>query len=252
MKKFTLIFLFLCFSASLLAQDIIITKENERIEAKVLKEYEAVILYSLFNTSTDSTYLIQKAKINTITYEDGKVFSYNDIKPAASNISGNNNTSTKPEKRFKNVIRLKPFVTIYSAFLGIFEIDLQYVRYVGRKVGIPFELDFFTGQNDMGGGFALLTGVEAVPVTHRQKSGLFVQGLIGIIYCTPVKVSADRYNCVGCFVLKGGGGLVLNANVGYQLVTKGGLLFNAAIGPLYNTLTNKVAARISIDFGVAF
>jgi len=67
MKKFTLVFLFLCFSTSLLAQDIILTKENERIEAKVLMEYEAVVQYKLFNALTDSIYFISKAKISTIT-----------------------------------------------------------------------------------------------------------------------------------------------------------------------------------------
>jgi hypothetical protein len=101
MKKSTLLFFFLCFSASLLAQDIIITKDNVRIEAKVLMEYEAVIKYSLFNTLTDSTYLIPKAKINTITYENGKVVSYEDIDFRAPNVTNNNKTTKKTEKNFR-------------------------------------------------------------------------------------------------------------------------------------------------------
>jgi len=226
MKKLTLTFLFLSLSTSLLAQDIIITKDNKRIEARILREDNTVILYSLFNASADTTYLFSKKNISSITYENGKVVSFKD-------------------KEFKNVIRLKPFATVQSAFLEIVEIDLQYVRYVGHKVGIPLEFDFFSGLNDMGMGFALLTGFEYVPLTHRQKSGLFLQGLAGIIYCSSTAMGSSE-------IKEQGAELILNANVGYQLVTRQGFVFNIAVGPIYNTLTNKVAARISIDFGVAF
>ena len=249
MKKITLTFLFLWFSASLLAQDIIITKKNERIEAKVLIEYGDFIQYVLFNAPADTIYTVTKAKINTITYENGEVVSYKDIKPAAPDIPGNNNTTAKSEKKFKNVIRLKPFATVQGVFFGVFEIDFQYVRYAGRKVGIPFEFDIFTGDN-LGLGFALLTGIEAVPFTHRQKSGLFLQGLLGIIYASQFKEADINY--YGGFPPEAKAGFIANVNVGYQLVTKGGFVFNAAIGPLYSRLTNKVTARISIDFGVAF
>jgi hypothetical protein len=47
-------------------------------------------------------------------------------------------------------------------------------------------------------------------------------------------------------------GFVANANIGYQLVTKKGFVFATAIGPMYSGLTNKVTARFSLDFGVAF
>jgi len=186
MKKFTLLFLFLCFSASLLAQDTILPK-----------------------------------------------------------------TTTKPEKELKNVIRLKPFATVYGLFVGVYELDLQYARYAGKKVAIPFEFDIFAG--DMGVGFALLTGIEAVPLTHQQKSGLFLQGLLGIIYASHFRETLTSH--FGNTYLSepyGKAGLILNANVGYQLVIKKGFVFNAAVGPMYNTLTNKVAARISLDVGVAF
>jgi len=43
MKKLTLLSLFLCFSSCLFSQDIIITKENDTIKAKILTEYDAVI-----------------------------------------------------------------------------------------------------------------------------------------------------------------------------------------------------------------
>ena len=226
MKNFTLAFLFLCFSASLFAQDVIITKENKRIEAKILKEDNTFILYSLFNASTDTTYLFSKKYISSITYENGNVVSFKD-------------------KEFKNVIRFKPFATIYAAIFQSIEIDLQYVRYVGHKVGIPVELDFFSRQYNQGMGFALLTGFEYVPLTHRQKSGLFLQGLVGIIYCSPV---LEDYR----IITEGETGLILNANVGYQLITKGGFVLNVAVGPMYNTITNKVTARFSVDLGIAF
>jgi len=186
MKKFTLTFLLLCFSASLFAQDTILPK-----------------------------------------------------------------TTTKPEKEFKNVIRLKPFATLQGALFGTLEVDLQYAHYVGNKVAIPFEFDIFS--SGAGVGFALFTGIEAVPLTHQQKSGLFMQGLLGIIYTSHFRgTNTSPFGYTDQLGPQGKAGFIVNANVGYQLVTKKGFVFNAAVGPMYNTLTNMLTARISIDFGVAF
>ena len=94
-----------------------------------------------------------------------------------------------------------------------------------------------------------------MPLTHQQKSGLFLQGLLGIIYASHFREIVKYYYNPLVYeeeVVSAKAGLVLNANVGYQLITKRGLVFNAAVGPMFNTLTKKVTARISIDFGVAF
>jgi hypothetical protein len=147
------------------------------------------------------------------------------------------NTDTPPpvntsEKVFYNVIKIKPVATISSAILGFLEFDFQYTRFLTKKVGIPIELDFF-GANGYGMGFALMTGIEAIPATHRQKSGLLLNALAGVIVYEKA-------------------GFVANPNIGYQLVTKKGFVFAATIGPMYSGLTEKITLRFSLDFGFAF
>jgi hypothetical protein len=234
MKKLILLSSLLCFTICLFAQDIIVTKDNERIEAKVLKTYDAVIKYALFSDPNGETFLMAKSKIVTILYEDGVVETFENAgaNTAQQNAIANNKTvAADNEKIFKNVIKLKPLSTIISAFSGILDINLQYTRYLTPKVGIPLELDFATAYGMTG--FNAMTGVEAVPATHRQKSGLLINVLAGILVVDDV-------------------GLAVNINIGYQLVTKKGFVFATTIGPRYNTIENKISPRISIDFGFAF
>jgi len=138
-----------------------------------------------------------------------------------------------PEKIFHNVLRFKPMATIIAAGLfGYFELGLHYARYLTPKVAIPVEFDIF-GRTGVGVGFTLLTGIEAVPLTHRQKSGLYLNGLLGM----------------GIFE---GAYFIANPNIGYQLVSKKGFVFNANIGPMYSSSINKVTFRWTLDFGFAF
>jgi len=43
-----------------------------------------------------------------------------------------------------------------------------------------------------------------------------------------------------------------HADLGYQLVTKGGFVFNIAMGPRYDILFNKVKFHFILSFGGAF
>jgi hypothetical protein len=61
---------------SLLSQDLIITKKNDTIRAKILKEYDMAFEYALFNNQEDSTVLILKTEINAIIYKNGNVKSF--------------------------------------------------------------------------------------------------------------------------------------------------------------------------------
>jgi len=232
MKKIFLLSLFLCFSAYLFAQDIIVTIENDSIEAKVLKTYDAVVKYVLFDDQQGTSFFIAKAKINSILYENGVVENFESATVNSAQSNTKPDVSASTEKVFNNVIRLKPLATVIAAFQGIFEIDIQYARYLTPKFAIPVEVDFF-GATGLGMGFALMTGIEAVPATHRQKSGLFLSALAGVIVYE-------------------GAGFVANPNIGYQLVTKKGFVFNTALGAMYSGLTNRVTLRISLDFGFAF
>ena len=241
MKKITLVFLFLCFSVSMLAQDIILTKENERIEAKVLMEYEAVIQYRLFDAPTDSTCFIKKEKINTITYANGKVVSFEDFNstPPKTTISAqavppNDPVAKLPAKKqneFKCLVRFKPIATIAGAILGIFNYEMVAVPYVHPKIGIPVEVQFAFANRTSG--IAVLTGIEAVPVTHQEKSGLYLNYEIGGIF------------------IAGYLGLGTAAHVGYQLVTKKGFVLTPALGFQYDTLSQKISFHYMLDIGFA-
>jgi len=232
MKKIFLLFLFFSFFTGLFAQDIIITKKGERIEAKVITVYEAVIKYALFSDPDGPTFLIMKSKIESLTYANGVVEILENEKSntAESNVIALN--TAKPEKIFKNVIKVKPLATVIGAVLGFFELDLQYARYLTPKIAIPVEVDFVGGGN-LGMAFGFMTGIEGVPVTHRQKSGLYLNALAGVIIYDGVSVLA-------------------NPNIGYQLITKSGFAFSATIGALYSGYTNVVTPRFSLDFGFAF
>jgi hypothetical protein len=123
-----------------------------RIEAKILKSYDAVIKYAPFSDPEGEPLFISKDKILTILYEDGVVETFNtdntknadnvnNIDNAKSNVT-NNKTTPVPstEKTFYNVVKFKPFATIYALIYGSIEVDIQYTRYLTPKVGIPVEV----------------------------------------------------------------------------------------------------------------
>jgi len=235
MKKFAIFLLFFCFSTCLFSQDIIITQANDSIRARVLSVYDAVVLYTLFDDPENISHVISISDINKINYHNGEVDTFSDVisNSVEANLLNEHlpKVATSQENIFQNVFRFKPLVTIVGAILGMFELEVQYARYISPGLAIPIDVDVFAG----GGlfGFAVLTGLEGVPLKHRQKSGLFLNALAGIMVLDKV-------------------GFVTNAAAGYQLMTKKGFVFNAAIGPEYNTLTHKVRVRFTLDFGFAF
>ena len=244
MKKIIFLTLSLCFSVGLFAQDIIITKYNERIEAKVLEINKIDVKYELFDfkndTYSDTVYLIYKSEVKLIVYQNGMVEYFdNDDK---ENVVDKSDVVTEqpdvveqpqPAKVFRNVIRMNAFATIQAAAaLGAFDIDLHYAYYVSSKLAIPVEVEVFAG----GGGetgFAILSGIESVTGRRSQKSGFFADVLMGLVV-------AD------------GAGFAANANVGFQAITRRGFAFNIAGGPMYNTITGKFNLRLMINFGIAF
>ena len=246
MKKIIFLTVSLCFSVGLFAQDIIITKYNERIEAKVLEINKIDVKYELFDfkndTYSDTVYLIYKSEVKLIVYQNGMVEYFdNDDK---ENVVDKSDVVTEqpdvveqpqPAKVFRNVIRLNPFVTIYSAAaLGAFDIDLHYAYYVSSKVAIPVEVEVYVGERFGNAGCAVLSGIEVVSAKYRPKSGFFADVLSG-------------------FVVAGGEvGFAANANIGYQFISSRGFAFNVAGGPKYDTITGKILPRLMINFGIAF
>ena len=237
MKKILLFALCICFSSCLFSQDILITNDDKVLEVKVIQVYDAVIKYALFSEPDGQTYLILKSKIKSLTYESGVVeyFQSANNNSAAPNVNNDNKPSVpaQTEQIRKNVIKANLFPTLYALYYGAFELDLQYSRYLTPKFAIPVQLEI-CGMRNLGIWFTLQTGFEVVPFTHRQKSGLLINALGGII------------------AVQGNVGFIGHADIGYQLVSKGGFVFNMALGPGYDSFTNKVGFHFMLCFGGAF
>lgn len=78
MNKASLLALGLAFATNTFAQDIIITRDAKKLEAKVTELGVFVIKYKLANEVDGPTYVLPKNKIAAITYENGRVETYFD------------------------------------------------------------------------------------------------------------------------------------------------------------------------------
>ena len=81
-KKLTLIAFALIATMSLWAQDIIVTKDAQKIEAKILEVSTTEIRYKEFDYQDGPTFILSTDEIATITYGNGKVVVYNQSKSA--------------------------------------------------------------------------------------------------------------------------------------------------------------------------
>jgi hypothetical protein len=249
MKKLIFIFLFVIYFVALFSQDIIVTIENDSISAKVLKVYNTTVRYVPFSEQDGSSFFISKSMIVSITYENGEIENFNDF----NNVTGKttNTVVIKPvikeeqKKLFSDILTVNPLAILLSeALYQYFEIDFKYSRYVHTKIAIPLEFDLFLG-GEIEAGFAFLTGIEVVPLTHQQKSGLLLNALVGIcgyqISNRQVVMKNELYI-----------GTIVNANAGYQLVTKSGFVCSATAGAMYGSITKKLTPRFTLSIGLAF
>jgi hypothetical protein len=225
-----------------MAQNIIVTKAGERFEAIILGEDEAEIELMLFNSNDSTIYLLSKEDIETITYQEKKTEDFEEVLPQSNieiitpedDVVMELPVAKQTSERIrKNILRINPLTTILGAVLGGFEVELQYAGYFHPKVGVPILIDIASFSGIFG--FAIMAGIEAVPLTHRQKSGLFINALAGVMGINDTEI-----------------GFVCNANLGYQLVSKGGFVLTGALGPEYNTITNTFRAKIMLAFGFGF
>ncbi len=81
-KTFSLLVCALCASI-VVAQDIIITKDAQRIEAKIQEVSNQEIKYKLFTYQDGPVFVLSIADINSITFENGDVQVYNPISSQA-------------------------------------------------------------------------------------------------------------------------------------------------------------------------
>ncbi len=92
MKQINIILLTLCMSTGLFAQDIIVEKNGNEIESKILEVGLSIVKYKKFDNLNGPTFEILKSQIFMIKYENGTKDVFNKIdqkkedKPKASNL----------------------------------------------------------------------------------------------------------------------------------------------------------------------
>ena len=118
---FTLIVLALC--SVIYAQDIIITNDAQKIDAKILEVSKTEIKYKELNNLEGPTFVLETGDIHSVIYANGKVVLYEQnktpeplkeekqeiVSPPSSNVS-NNNTNFKQEL---NLARVANYSGIY-------------------------------------------------------------------------------------------------------------------------------------------
>jgi hypothetical protein len=139
-------------------------------------------------------------------------------------------SQTADNWKWGGMVRYKPVNTIVSLANGGFEFVTDWIPYITPNIGIPIEIDLGTA-----GGVKILgimTGFEAVPFRHKEKSGLYFTVLGGLF------LVEDLYM-----------GFIAKADIGYQLVTNGGFVFTPAIGIKYSA---GISFDLMVDVGVAY
>ena len=116
------------------------------------------------------------------------------------------------------IVRVDPLTTILEVFAGSvfgypsFGIIADWVPYVMPCIGIPVEMEVSTLNSIYG----IMSGIEAVPLRHKEKSGLYLSAMGGLYYISYKMVTFG-----------------LKARIGYQLVTDRGFVLTPAVGVKY-------------------
>ncbi len=105
MKKVLMLLLAVCISATMLAADIIVTKDSQRINAKIEEVGLDVVRYRRSDNLTGPIYSIAKSDIQSITYENGYVETFNQYTPAKPSVvvqPQNNTNANIPQEILRN------------------------------------------------------------------------------------------------------------------------------------------------------
>ena len=77
MKKIVSLLFAACVAVGAFAQDLIITRDGQRLEAKVLEVSNAEVKYKEFNIQDGATFILRADEINTVVFENGSVKVFN-------------------------------------------------------------------------------------------------------------------------------------------------------------------------------
>lgn len=77
MKKIVSLLFAACVAVGAFAQDLIITRDGQRLEAKVLEVSSVEVKYKEFNNQDGATFILRADEINTVVFENGSVKVFN-------------------------------------------------------------------------------------------------------------------------------------------------------------------------------
>ena len=139
MKQIILIVLLWMSCTFIFAQDIIVTKQSEKIEAKITDVEQDFIKYKKFNYQEGPTYTIKKSEIASIIYQNGVVESFMD------NVDSGQDKSEHNEKNdVYSVIRNpKLFFQGKCKHIDLYESGSSY--YFNSWVGNTYKMNRYHG-----------------------------------------------------------------------------------------------------------
>ncbi|WP_026463268.1 hypothetical protein [Adhaeribacter aquaticus] len=169
MRKILLLFFFIFFSYAANAQDIIIKKNGDEIQAKVLEIEVNVVKYKRFDNLTGPTISVLKNELFMIKYENGTKETFSKTQPPVG---------ITEQPAVQETIKLNgPRVgfTIIGGDLATRLKDEFNVNPFITQFGWQFETRLFTTSNGTSGLF------EFVPLIGGLEQGKFLPSLNGLI-----------------------------------------------------------------------
>ena len=185
------------------AQDLIITRDGQRIEAKVLEVSSTEVKYKEFNTQDGATFILRADEINTVVFENGSVKVFNaqaqaeDNQPLAEQAAAEQNAAIQQSAAAEQVL---PQVALFTMdddiyFLGDRKFtETEYLAFVQENCQPAYEAFMKgaklrkTGWQLLASGLPILTagvvlcgvgvGIGRTQNNPQLRNGLYISGAI--------------------------------------------------------------------------
>ena len=260
LKKFILSFLIIfCWECHITAQDIIVTKQSRKIEAKITDVEPDCIKYKKYNYQEGPTYTIKKSEIASIIYQNGDVetFSVEELS-ASTSVPTSSNDFVKGQCSHISIsskslfggdkARLHGFV-LGEPVAGLGDREIENKIRTGELVFYE-DRDFkdYLEKNDREAYYKLKQGFAL------QVSG-YVCIVTGCAVCLSFSLTSLIANDIDfsstIALPAAGAGLLFAAAVGLPMYFSGRNTTNKKVPALYNSHINRsYTSSLSWNFGV--
>ena len=246
MKQIIFIVLLWMSCTFIFAQDIIVTKQSEKIEAKITDVEQDFIKYKKFNYQEGPTYTIKKSEIVSIIYQNGDVETFAEQQPKPSDV----NMKSKDEfieGQCKHISFTSKAIKYSGYVIGDF--DGLSESEIGDKIQAG-ELVYFTVTEFRD--YIKKFDPEAYK-KFRQGSALQIVGFttifLGYIVGFPAVIAGAAMGGEMTTVIIGSVGLVLASAVGIPVWFAGTKTYTKKVPELYNSHVNRTN-RTSLSWNV--